>query len=237
MTLSFEVVSIPPPVHVRVMKNSVHGRGLSQWRIKIAPDDQCYSCFKSLTPFYDGTIAISSKYQHHAGGAWPRASSHDESVFLLVAATQNWNLTFSRKKTSYPSWGYHLVIRQSQNKSTRRQFKQSICMPSTSSAAVSVPMILAALMPFTFCQIPSRMFEVPRLALGSEEFVNLKGFLVQSSGLFGISSVQFSSLGTSLSVKFVQFSSGHRGQVPHSVRSVQFTNSSGSDWHLVPRSR
>ena len=78
---------------------------LSQWRIKIAPGDQCYSCFKSLTPFYNGSIAVSSKYQHHAGGAWPRANSHDESVFLLVA-TQNWNLTFSRKKTLiYPSWG------------------------------------------------------------------------------------------------------------------------------------
>ena len=67
---------------------------------------------------------------------------------------------------------------------------------------------------------------------GPEEFVNLRGLLVQSSSLLGISSVQFSSLGTSLSGKFVQFSSGHRGQVPQfrsfsSVHLVQFTNSSG----------
>ena len=69
---------------------------------------------------------------------------------------------------------------------------------------------------------------------GLEEFVNLQGLLVQSSKWFGISSVQFSSLGTSLPGKFVQLSSGYQGQVPpfssfSSVHSVQFTNSSGPD--------
>ena len=56
---------------------------------------------------------------------------------------------------------------------------------------------------------------------GPEEFVNLRGPLVQSSKWFGISSVQFSSLVTSLSGKFVQFSSGHGDQVPP-FSSVQF---------------
>ena len=58
---------------------------------------------------------------------------------------------------------------------------------------------------------------MPRL----EEFVNLKGLFIQSSNLFGISSVQFSSLGTSLSGKIVQFGSGCWGQVPLFI-SVQF---------------
>ena len=67
-----------------------------------------------------------------------------------------------------------------------------------------------------------------------QEFANLQGFLIQSSNWFGISSVQFSSLGTSLSEKFVQFSSGDRGQVPpfssfSPVHSVQFMNSSDPD--------
>ena len=42
-----------------------------------------------------------------------------------------------------------------------------------------------------------------------EEFVNLRGLVIQSSNLFGISSVQFSSLGTSLSGKCVQFGLGY----------------------------
>ena len=49
---------------------------------------------------------------------------------------------------------------------------------------------------------------------GPEEFANLQGLLVQSSNFFGVSSVQFRSLGTSLTGKFGQFSSGYRGQVP-----------------------
>ena len=57
---------------------------------------------------------------------------------------------------------------------------------------------------------------------GPEKFVNLRGFLAQSSKLFDISSVQCSSLGTSLSGKFVQFSSGHRTKCFSSARSVQF---------------
>ena len=52
--------------------------------------------------------------------------------------------------------------------------------------------------------------------------MNLQGLLIQSSNLFSISSVQFSSLGTCLSGKFVQFSSWQRGQVPP-FSSVQFT--------------
>ena len=47
---------------------------------------------------------------------------------------------------------------------------------------------------------------------GPEEFVNLQGLLVQRSKWFGVSSVQISSPVTSLSGKFVQFSSGHGGQ-------------------------
>ena len=65
------------------------------------------------------------------------------------------------------------------------------------------------------------------LFAGPEGFVSLRGLLVQSSNLFGISSVHFSSLDTYLSGKFVQFSSGHRGKRLSSVRSVQFVNSSG----------
>ena len=42
---------------------------------------------------------------------------------------------------------------------------------------------------------------------GPEGFVSLQGLLVQTSKWFGISSVQFSSLVTSLAGKFVQFSS------------------------------
>ena len=45
-------------------------------------------------------------------------------------------------------------------------------------------------------------------------FVNLQRLLVQSSKWLGISSVQFSYLVTSLSGKFVQFSSGHGSRVP-----------------------
>ena len=60
-----------------------------------------------------------------------------------------------------------------------------------------------------------------RLDAGPEKFVNLQGLLVQSSSLFGINLVQFNSQGTSLSGKFVQFISGHRGQMPP-FRSVQF---------------
>ena len=60
--------------------------------------------------------------------------------------------------------------------------------------------------------------------------MNLQGLLVQSPKWFDISSVQLSSLVTSLSVKFVQFSSGQGGggQVPplHLFSSVRFTNSS-----------
>ena len=61
---------------------------------------------------------------------------------------------------------------------------------------------------------------------GLEEFVNLQGLL--SSKWFGISSVQFSSLVTGLSGKFVQFSSwGLRfknvQQVSFEVHSVRFS--------------
>ena len=49
---------------------------------------------------------------------------------------------------------------------------------------------------------------------GPEELLSLQGLFVQSSNWFAISSVQFSSLGTSLSGKLVQSSSGHQGQVP-----------------------
>ena len=61
--------------------------------------------------------------------------------------------------------------------------------------------------------------------------VNEQDLIVQSSNWFGISSVYFSSLGTNLSRKFVQFSSGHLGKVSpiSSVHSVRFTNSSGPD--------
>ena len=67
---------------------------------------------------------------------------------------------------------------------------------------------------------------------GPEEFVNLQDLLVQSSKWFGISSEQFISPGTSMSGKFVQFSSEHRGQVYpfgsfSSVHSDQFMNFSG----------
>ena len=103
---------------------------LSQWRIKIAPGDQCYPCFKSLTPFYDGTIAVSSKYQHHAGGAWPRASSHDESVFLLVAATQNWNLKLSWKIPLIHLGGItSSVDSHKTNRSEGSSNKASACLP------------------------------------------------------------------------------------------------------------
>ena len=60
---------------------------------------------------------------------------------------------------------------------------------------------------------------------GPEEVVNLRGLLVQSSKWFGIKSVQFSSLVTSLSGKFVRFSSGHGDQVPP-FSLVQFRLSS-----------
>ena len=56
---------------------------------------------------------------------------------------------------------------------------------------------------------------------GPEEFMNLRDRLVQSSKWFDISSLQFSSLVTSLSGKFVQFSSGHEDNVPP-FSSVQF---------------
>ena len=66
---------------------------------------------------------------------------------------------------------------------------------------------------------------------GPEQFVNLQGLLVQSSKMFGISSVQFGSLVTSLSGKLVQFSQGHGSQLPpfSSVHSFHFTNSSGPE--------
>ena len=49
-----------------------------------------------------------------------------------------------------------------------------------------------------------------------EESVNLQDLLIQSSNWFGISSLQFSSLHTSLSGngKLIQFSFGHQSQVP-----------------------
>ena len=65
------------------------------------------------------------------------------------------------------------------------------------------------------------MYAAIKTHTGPEEFVNLQGPLVQSSNLFDISSVQFSSLGTSLSGKFVHFRPEHRGQVPP-FSSVQF---------------
>ena len=61
-----------------------------------------------------------------------------------------------------------------------------------------------------------RQFAVPTsrsAPAGPAEFVNLQGLLVQSSKWFGISSVQFGFLVTSLSRKLIQFSSGHGGQV------------------------
>ena len=69
---------------------------------------------------------------------------------------------------------------------------------------------------------------------GSAEFASLQRRLVQNSSWFGISSIQFSSLFTTLFGKFIQFSSGHRGEMPpfssfSSVHSVLFTNSSGPD--------
>ena len=48
-----------------------------------------------------------------------------------------------------------------------------------------------------------------------------KGLLVQSSKCFGISSVQFSSLVTSLSGKSVQFSWGTGAKIFRSVRSIE----------------
>ena len=71
---------------------------------------------------------------------------------------------------------------------------------------------------------------------GPKEIVSLRDLPVQSSNWFGISLVQFSSIGTNLPGKFVQFSSRHRGQVPpfslfSPVHSVQFTNSSGPGRH------
>ena len=54
-----------------------------------------------------------------------------------------------------------------------------------------------------------------------EEFENLKGPFVQNPSLFCVSSVRFSSPGISLSGKFVEFNSGHRGQLPP-FSSVQF---------------
>ena len=67
---------------------------------------------------------------------------------------------------------------------------------------------------------------------GPEVFVNLQGLLLQSSRLFGISSVQFSSLVISLCEKFLQFSSGHGYQVHpfSSVHSFHFACSSGPGW-------
>ena len=59
---------------------------------------------------------------------------------------------------------------------------------------------------------------------GQEEFVNLQGLLVHSSKSFGISSVQFSSLVTRLSGKFIQFSSGHRSQMPSFSRFSSFSS-------------
>ena len=56
---------------------------------------------------------------------------------------------------------------------------------------------------------------------GPEEFVNLQG-LVQNSNLFGISSVQFSYLFTTLSGKFIYSVQGTGAKC--SVRSVQFSS-------------
>ena len=68
-----------------------------------------------------------------------------------------------------------------------------------------------------------------RMVVIRAEFMNLQGLLVRSSNWFAISSVEISSLGTSLSGKFVQFSSGHWCQEPpfSSFSSVRFTYSSG----------
>ena len=58
------------------------------------------------------------------------------------------------------------------------------------------------------------------LQAGPGDLVTLQGLLVQSSQWVGFSSVQFSSLVTSLSGKFAQF--GHGAEYLRSVRSVQF---------------
>ena len=78
------------------------------------------------------------------------------------------------------------------------------------------------------CLFSFRMFTT-----GPEVFVNMQCLLTQSSNLFGICSVQFNPLDTSLSRKFVLFSLGHWGQVTQfsSVHSAQFTNSSGLNLH------
>ena len=64
----------------------------------------------------------------------------------------------------------------------------------------------------------------------------LEGLLVQIPNWFGTSSVKFSSLSTSFSGKFIQFSFGHWGQMLlfsffSSVHSVEVTNSSGPACH------
>ena len=70
---------------------------------------------------------------------------------------------------------------------------------------------------------------------GPEEFVNLLCLLVQSSNYFAISSIQFSSLDTSLSGNFAQFSSGSRGQMSSlgSVQSTQF----GRALHMLKKAQ
>ena len=65
---------------------------------------------------------------------------------------------------------------------------------------------------------------------GPEEFVNLQGHLVQSSNLFCISSVQFRSLGVSLSGKFVQLFWSSEPSASVQFGSVQF--SPLSSWTL-----
>ena len=55
---------------------------------------------------------------------------------------------------------------------------------------------------------------------GPEEFVNFQGPLVQSSNLFGISSVQFGSLGTSLESSF----SSVGGTGTKCLRSVELSS-------------
>ena len=75
------------------------------------------------------------------------------------------------------------------------------------------------------------IFSFPLFLPAPAGFVNLQGVLLQSSKWLGISSVQFGSIVTSLSGKFVQFNSGHGGQVTpsSSVHSFHFANSSGPD--------
>ena len=58
---------------------------------------------------------------------------------------------------------------------------------------------------------------------GPEEFVDLQG-LVQNSNLFGISSVQFSYLFTTLSGNFIYSVQGTGAKCLRSVRSVQFSS-------------